>query len=231
MKFEQIAAGSSCWWTIFAALCLLLLAPLLLASLPPILDYPNHLARLVILAHAGRDPVLDRIWQPSWAVVPDLAIDILIPPLMHVMTPFAAGKIMLALALLMPLVGAVAYSRCAFGRRLYWPMTAALMAYNIIFVFGFINYLIALGAALMAAALWLHLRGRPIFVRALAGAACACALFFTHLMGLALFGVLVEAAEAAELIAGRDRPHRSAAGARCAGLLGASFVAPALFGA
>ncbi|MDB5396226.1 MAG: hypothetical protein JWM91_3732 [Rhodospirillales bacterium] len=105
------------------------------------------------------------------------------------------------------------------------------MACNIIVVFGFINYLIALGVALMAAALWLHLRGRPIFVRALAGAACACALFFTHLMGLAFFGVLVGAAEAAELIACRDRPHRLAAGARSADLLGASFVAPGSCGA
>jgi hypothetical protein len=38
-----------------AALCLLLPAPLLLADVPPILDYPNHPARLFILAQAGQD--------------------------------------------------------------------------------------------------------------------------------------------------------------------------------
>lgn len=227
MKFEQVAARSSSWWLVFAVLCMVLLAPLTLADVPPILDYPNHLARLFILAHAGQDPVLDRIWQPHWAVIPDLAIDVLIPPLMRVMTPFAAGKIMLALALLMPVVGAVTYSRAVFGRRLYWPMTAGLMAYNIIFVFGFINYLIALGGALMAAALWFRLRGRPTIVRALVGAACAIALFFTHLFGVAFFGVLVGSAELAGLIDRRDRPRGLAAG-RAAGLLAVSFALPAI---
>jgi hypothetical protein len=225
--FEQVFARPSVWWSIFVALCLLLLAPLLLADVPPILDYPNHLARLFILAHAGHDPVLDKIWRPHWAVIPDLAIDVVISPLMLVMTPFAAGKIMLALALLMPVAGAVAYSRAAFGRRLYWPMISGLMAYNIIFVFGFINYLIALGGALMAAALWLRLRERPFIVRSLAGAACATALFFTHLFGVAFFGVLVGSAELAELIARRDRPYGSAVG-RAAGLLAVSFAPPAI---
>jgi hypothetical protein len=225
---EQFFARPLGWWSTFAALCLLLLAPLLLADVPPILDYPNHLARLFILAHAGQDPVLDGIWQPQWAVIPDLGIDLLAPPLMRIMTPFAAGKIMLALALLVPVVGAVAYSRAAFGERLYWPMMAGLMAYNIIFVLGFINYLISLGGALMAAALWLSLRDKPMIVRGLVGAACASALFFTHMLGVAFFAVLVGAAEAGELIARRGGLRIGIDVVRRASLLAVSFVGPLL---
>jgi hypothetical protein len=52
---EQFFARPFGWWSTLAALCLLLLAPLLLADVPPILDYPNHPARLFILAQAGQD--------------------------------------------------------------------------------------------------------------------------------------------------------------------------------
>jgi hypothetical protein len=225
---EQFFARPFGWWSTLAALCLLLLAPLLLADVPPILDYPNHLARLFILAQAGQDPVLDGIWQPHWAVIPDLVIDLLVPPLMHIMTPFAAGKMMLALALLMPVAGTVAYSRAAFGERLYWPMMAGLMVYNITFVLGFINYLISLGGALLAAAAWLSLRGKPMIVRALVGAACASALFFTHIMGVAFFALLVGAAEANELIARRGGVRIGIDAVRRASLLAASFVGPLL---
>lgn len=187
------------WWSTLIAMCLLLVAPLMVASVPPVLDYPNHLARLFVLSHAANDPVLRAIWQPHWSIIPDLAADLLILPLMYVMTPLAAGKVMLALALLAPVVGVVAYSRAAFGARLYWPMTAGFLAYNIQFVMGFINCLISIGGALLAAALWLRLRNSSPGVRALAGAMCATALFVAHIMGLAFFAVLVGAAEASDL--------------------------------
>jgi hypothetical protein len=161
-------------------------------------------------------------------VIPDLAMDLIGPPLMRVMSPFHAGKIILALALLAPLAGVAAFSRAAFGTRLYWPMTAGLMAYNLIFILGFINYLIALGAALMAAALWLRLRARPAIVRLSIGAACACAIFFIHLLGVAFFGLLAGASEAEHLIANRHNPgawkRAFGAAALLAGIMSGPFV-------
>ena len=35
MKFGQVAARSSSWWLVFAVLCMLLLAPVTLADVPP----------------------------------------------------------------------------------------------------------------------------------------------------------------------------------------------------
>ncbi|MGC8528370.1 hypothetical protein, partial [Acidiphilium sp.] len=60
-SFVNSAPG---WWCALGALVLLLLAPLVLNGFPPVLDYPNHLARLFILARAGTAPVLDRIYAP-----------------------------------------------------------------------------------------------------------------------------------------------------------------------
>ena len=195
LTFERLLARPAAWWAVFLGLCALLVAPLVVADFPPILDYPNHLARLLILAQDGRDPVLARMWQPHWAIIPDLGIDLPGPPLVRLLGPFVAGKLLLALALLAPMTGAVLYSRAAFRERLYWPFSAALTAYSLVFVLGFMNYLLALGAALAAGGLWLRLAGRPLFWRGLAGAACACGLFFVHLFGVALYLLLVAAAE------------------------------------
>ena len=46
-----------------------------------------------------------------------------------------------SVTLLLPLVGAIVYHRVAFGIRSYWPLTAALGAYNALFLFGFTNFL------------------------------------------------------------------------------------------
>ena len=62
------------WWCALGALVLLLLAPLVLNGFPPVLDYPNHLARLFILARAGTNPVVDRMYAPHWSIIPDLAL-------------------------------------------------------------------------------------------------------------------------------------------------------------
>jgi hypothetical protein len=48
------------WWAAFAFAALLLVAPLTVVDLPPLLDYPNHLARMLILAAGDADPVLSR---------------------------------------------------------------------------------------------------------------------------------------------------------------------------
>jgi len=224
---DSVFARAGMWWMTLAAMCLLLMTPLLFVDVPPMVDYPNHLARLFILGHAGDGSALDGIWRPHWALIPDIGIDLIVPPLMHVMSPYMAGKAALGLALLMPAGGAIAYSRAAFGQRLYWPMIAGLMAYNIIFVLGFLNYLIALGAALFAAALWLRLRERPWVARASVGALCAAGIFFIHIFGVAFFGILIGAAELENLAWHPYGPTvRRTIGS--AGLLAATF-GPALY--
>ena len=54
-------------------LCVALLLPLLVVDVPPLLDYPNHLARLFVLASLPHDPVLVRFYATHWSVIPNLA--------------------------------------------------------------------------------------------------------------------------------------------------------------
>ncbi|HUI34999.1 MAG TPA: hypothetical protein VLX67_05720, partial [Stellaceae bacterium] len=59
---------------IFAAFALLLAAvaaPLFSTVLPPLVDYPNHLARLQLIASGGNE-----FYAVRWAPLPDLAADL-----------------------------------------------------------------------------------------------------------------------------------------------------------
>ena len=93
----QPAAGRALWhwWAMALGLGLLLAVPLFLADFPPIYDYLNHLARMHVLIRIGDDPVLAAMYEIHWAVIPNLAIDVVVPALSHVVRLDVAGRIFL----------------------------------------------------------------------------------------------------------------------------------------
>ena len=54
--------------------------PIFSTVLPPLVDYPNHLARMHLLAEGG-----NRYFAAHWAPLPNLAADLVIPPLTRLM--------------------------------------------------------------------------------------------------------------------------------------------------
>ena len=84
--------GRGAWWLVLALLLAALLAPLSIADVPPILDYPNHLARFVLLAAGPDDPVLGPVFTPSWTIIPNLAADVIGPPLLRLLPVHVAGR-------------------------------------------------------------------------------------------------------------------------------------------
>lgn len=194
------------WWACLGALCLMLLAPLLLTDVPPLLDYPNHLARMVILAANGADPILARFYTPRWGIIPDLAIDAVTPMLLWVLPVHVAGRIMLGLVVLLPVLGTVAYSRAVLGRLTWWPLGCVLVAYNAALLQGFLNFTVGIGAALLLAAAWLRWREADPLRTLLLAIPGAVVLFFCHLMGLLFFALLIGAHELTHVPALLRRP-------------------------
>ena len=187
------------WWLALAALCATLLAPLLLVDVPPLLDYPNHLARLTVLAFGRDDPNLTAFYAARWSIIPDLGIDLGGPWMLRLLPVHVAGRLIIASTLLLPVLGTIAYSRAALGRRSWWVLGCGLVAYHQTLLLGFLNFTASLGLALLLAAAWVRQRdSHP--VRALVVASVgAAALFFCHLMGLLFYGLLIGAHEAAWL--------------------------------
>ncbi len=180
--------------------CLLLLAPLVLVDVPPLLDYPNHLARAFVLAFGGQDPVLSEFYRAHWSILPNLATDLLLTPLLRALPDgvqwvHLAGRVVVGIFLLLPVLGTTAYSWAVFERSCWWPLASALVAYNSAFLQGFLNFIASAGLALLCAAMWRRWR-QPFPARTIAAGTIATAvLFFCHLMGLGFFLLLIAAGE------------------------------------
>lgn len=190
-----MVSRAGAWWAVLGAIIAALLAPLLITDVPPILDYPNHLARLVLLAAGPDDPVLGRIFVPAWSILPNLAVDLIGPPLLRVLDVHTAGRILLGATILLNLAGVITLHRAYFGRRSFWPLAAGLVACNYTFLFGFLNWQIGSGLAMLSAAAWLRWRETRPIATVLGGALAAIVLFFCHLLGVAFFLLLIGSAE------------------------------------
>lgn len=178
--------------------CALLVAPLFLVDVPPLLDYPNHLARLSVLA-APDDPYLSRFYAVHWQLLPNLAIDVLGPALMQVLPLHVAGRLLIGLAVLMLMGGMAAYSCAALGRRSWWVLAGALVVYHRMLLMGFLNFSVAAGLSFLLAAAWLRWRDpRPSVALAILVPG-ALLLLFTHILGIVFLGVLLAGAEFAWL--------------------------------
>src|ERR1051326_7692529 len=94
--------GNAVWWCVLLALCTVLLAPLTLAEVPPLQDYPNHLARLYALAFLPADPILARFYTSRWAIIPNLALDLTVPPMLRALPVHDVGRAVMGVALVLP---------------------------------------------------------------------------------------------------------------------------------
>ena len=190
------------WMPVLATcgLACLLLMPFAATPIPPLLDYPDHVAEMFVIARTPSDPVLASVYSIHWSIVANSGVELLMPPLLRWLPLWPTGEAFLILSLLLPLAGAAVFSRAVFRQWSAWPLASGLVAYNALFLLGFMNFQIGIGCAFLAAAAWVALRNRAPIRTILAGCAVTVALFFVHLFGLAFFALLVGAHELTALI-------------------------------
>ncbi len=194
---------------LFAALFAVAALPVLSCDTLPLFDYPNHLARMHILVAIAHSAPLQRYYEIVWRPLPNLAMDLTVPPLARLMPLAWAGKVFVLLTLFLLAGGAAALNRVLFGRWSAWSCLAFLLLYSRTLLWGFLNYLFGLGLGLFALALWIALARRGAAVRIAVGAVLALMLFFAHLLACGLYGVLV-AGHAAGVAWGRRALPRQA---------------------
>ncbi len=179
------------------ALCGVLLIPLLVVDVPPLVDYPNHLARAFVLASLPADPMLARFYTAAWAIIPNLATDLMAPPLLRVLPVHDVGRLLVAAAVLLPVLGTIAYGRAIGGR--WWCLAVGLTAYDSTLLEGFLNFNLSVGLSLLLAAGWIRWRDKHPVATIAMSAAGAVVLFAWHLMGLVFLAILLASAEGARL--------------------------------
>jgi hypothetical protein len=102
-----------------------------LVRVPPLLDYPNHLARLWLIAGGASVPPLAAIyaieWKGAWT---NIAIEVLARALGSTLGIGVLGPLLVALALALPPLGAIALNRALFGGAHWWHIACPLLAWS-----------------------------------------------------------------------------------------------------
>lgn len=167
--------------------------PVALVQVPPLLDYPNHFARIWLLAGGMDDPPLSAIYEMDWSgASTNIGVDLLAVTLGRLIGGETPARLLLASALILPPLGAALLNRAVFGGWHWWQVGYALVAWNTTLLAGFLNYQIGLGLALLAAA------ADPVIGRrtgplggAVARVALGGALLVWHVFPAAFYGALI----------------------------------------
>jgi hypothetical protein len=188
----------------------LVLLPLIYVVVPPLQDYPNHLARMQVITALGHDPALAGFYAIEWSLIPNLVMDLIVPPLAHYLGIYAAGRVFIALTFLLLLSGPLAVHRALFGRWSAWPLVGGLFLYNGFLFLGLMNYLFGIGLAVWGLATAIALRDRAVVPRMIVSAAFVLVLYVCHLYAVGVYGLGLLGFEAWRLGAARPLQWKAA---------------------
>ncbi len=209
-----------------AGMAALMLVPLLSIAIPPLTDLPNHISRLHILAHIASDADLQRNYVQSWALIPNLAIDVIGVPLAKAFSAYTAGKTFAILAFLAGLLGMVALQRAVHRSVNAWTGILFFAAYNQCFLYGLLNFYFGVGLGFLLLAAWIRYGGDHGRIRFWLLPLGALVLYFSHLVAFGLYALIFAGHALSEFL--RMREGRVAAFVREAPGMGMQFVVPLL---
>lgn len=171
-----------------------LLLPIWIVAFPPLLDYPNHLARAFVLAHLN-DPEFSfrQFYRSDWGPYPYLGMDASLALLARLFPIETAGRVYLSLCVLALPAAAWFFLRQAQPKSEAAFLWSLLIAYNVFFLEGFLNFDLSIAAGLFALGLWVRWLEAPGFARWATALAAFTASYFAHLLGFALAGLVVVA--------------------------------------
>jgi hypothetical protein len=175
----------------------ILIAPIWLAQIPAMPDYPAHLATFYLLG--VKDAHLAQFYRVAWAFVPNLAAELIVPALARLVSLVVATKIFLSLVVAMWVLGAAAIQRALYGRVESSPLFACFFAYNANFMWGFFNYCFATGLSFLVFAAWIASDKRRGPVRLSGFAVAVTTVYFCHLFAVATLFVMIACYELTRL--------------------------------
>lgn len=188
------------WWesrVYVAALILLAAVPLIYPDVPPLVDLPGHMGRYRVEMDLGSSPELRQFYGFDWRPIGNLGVDLLVAPLGRLIGLEPAVKAIVLAIPALTVAGLLWVAREVHHRLPPTSVFALPFAYGFPFLFGFVNFALAMALAMLAFALWLRLAQRDRdSVRAILFVPISFLLFFTHAFGWGMLGLLCFSAEA-----------------------------------
>ncbi len=174
------------WIVLFILVASSLAVPFFTVREPPLLDYPNHLARTFILDHL-HDPAFhfSEYYRADWKPYPYVLWDILMVALQQVLPVETAGKLLLAFATVLLPVSVTWFLWQANRTEMKLVLLACAISYCNLFLWGFVAYQLGVSFCFLMLGTWLWYRRRPSAGGAVLFAAITFATYFAHLLAFA----------------------------------------------
>ena len=180
-------------WPLGASILIasVMIVPLWLVQSPGMMDYPAHLASYFLIAGGARLPPLSGWYAVNWQAIPNLGFEAIVPPLAHVIPIAFATKLLLSVALACWALAPQLIHRALFGRFGIAPLASTFFAFNDNYMLGFLNYFLAAGLALLGFAAWIATENWRTQLRVPTFAIAMTAIYFCHLFGAVVLGLLI----------------------------------------
>jgi hypothetical protein len=178
------------------------LMPTLLVDIPAMADYPNHLARMHVLADAGTSNE-NPFYEVRFALYPNLAIDLIVPQLGRVLNVEIAMRFFFLSAQLLVIFGAIALELASKRRHQISAFAALLTLHSLPFSLGFVNFEFGVGVALFGIASWIAFQTRNWQLRFTIHIVFVCVLFLAHFFALGIYGLAIGLYELQQMFARR----------------------------
>lgn len=179
---------------LLTAVAVALVLPVWIVQYPPLLDFPNHLARSYVLSHL-HDPTYhyDRWYSARWGPYPYVGMDIVLIALQHLFPIQIAAKVFLSLCLLGVPLCFWWFLRQANPGNDWLAAWALLAACNEFFLESFLAFQLSVAVGFLALGFWVRWSPRPTVRRWLLLLLMTTATYFAHLIGFILIGFVVTA--------------------------------------
>lgn len=171
------------YWLCFGAVVSLHLAIIWIPSYNAIVDLPYHLARAWAIYHYADIPFLQQLFIFDLKPMPNLAIDLVVPPLLSVLDPIPAVKVFLSLLVVLFAAGCHLAGQAFYGRPVWTAPVASCCVFNATFLFGFVNSVAGSALFLLAFAIWMRFRPHWTLLRWTVLALLILAAYLSHLSG------------------------------------------------
>lgn len=171
----------------------LTVVPLTQTQLPPLVDLPNHLARMHLAMVLPEDPHLSAFYEYRWRFVPNLALDLVYPPMAKIFGLYGAVQIFLIWILLQIFLGVCLLRYAVYNSVGLWPIASFLFLYNASLSWGFLGFLFAAGPALIFFAVWIIIAPRGVLFRMALFSLILAGMFFLHLIAAAILCLCIGA--------------------------------------
>jgi hypothetical protein len=194
------------WWEYrwaVAALVLLCALPLVWPDVPPLVDLPGHMGRYRVQLDLANSPELQAFYSFNWAIIGNLGVDLIVQAFAPTLGIEPVVKVVVAVIPALTAAGLLWVAREVHGRVPPTALFALPFAFNYPFLFGFVNFALSMGLALLAFALWLRLGRQERWVLRIAlFVPISGLLWICHAFG---WGTLCVLAFSAELVRRYDQ--------------------------